>query len=441
MASMFKLPGQQVVDANGNPYSGARLYFYDAGTSTPKDVYSDAALTTPLSQPVSADSAGRWVPIFTLSSTYRVELRTSADVLIANWDNFDPGSPVTTGGGGALSIALGGTGATTAAGARSNLGITFDVGWLDVASAATVDLGAQASDNLRITGTTTITSFGTAASGVTRNLRFAGALTLTHNATSLILPGGANITTQANARAQAKSLGGGNWILQYYLPALAASQLFGVGATGGVAPILLGTGLSMSGTTLNGSSGSIVGVQAFTTPGATTYTPTAGATKALVFVTGGGGGGGGNNAAESASSGGGAGATAIFYDNAVTSRSVTVGSGGAASAGANGTSGGQSAYGSVTANGGSGGLGASSQGSLGGAGATTTSGATLSISGGNGGATDTSTATGTRGGAGGASFWGGAGARGSGGRGEDSNGTTNASTNGTDGVVLVIEFA
>jgi hypothetical protein len=91
--------------------------------------------------------------------------------------------------------------------------------WVDLASAATTDLGAQTTDNLRITGTTTITSFGTAANGVTRNLRFAAALTLTHNATSLILPGGANITTAAGDTAIAISLGSGNWVVVNYMPA------------------------------------------------------------------------------------------------------------------------------------------------------------------------------------------------------------------------------
>lgn len=65
---------------------------------------------------------------------------------------------------------------------------------VDLASAATTDIGAQTSPIVRITGTTTITSFGTNYAGH-RFLTFAGALTLTHNATSLILPGGANITT------------------------------------------------------------------------------------------------------------------------------------------------------------------------------------------------------------------------------------------------------
>lgn len=91
--------------------------------------------------------------------------------------------------------------------------------WVDLASAATTDIGAQTSNNVRITGTTTITSLGTAASGVTRQLRFAGALTLTHNATSLILPGGANISTVAGDIATAVSLGSGNWVVTDFMPA------------------------------------------------------------------------------------------------------------------------------------------------------------------------------------------------------------------------------
>lgn len=65
----------------------------------------------------------------------------------------------------------------------------------DLASAATTDIGAQLTNFLRITGTTTITSFGTNYKGP-RFLRFEGAVTLT-NSSALILPGGANITTAA----------------------------------------------------------------------------------------------------------------------------------------------------------------------------------------------------------------------------------------------------
>jgi hypothetical protein len=124
--------------------------------------------------------------------------------------------------------------------------------WVDVASAGTTDIGAAAGQAVRITGTTTITALGTAPNGVTRKLRFAASLTLTHNASSLILPGGASITTAADDRAEAVSLGAGNWIVTQYTPATTAGMRSLAGApalptgTGGVAgnwsAILPGTG-------------------------------------------------------------------------------------------------------------------------------------------------------------------------------------------------------
>ena len=81
----------------------------------------------------------------------------------------------------------------------------------DIASAETTDIGAETTQYLRVTGTTTITGLGTAAAGVVRDLLFADALTLTHNATSLILPGGDDITTAAGDVALFRSEGSGNW--------------------------------------------------------------------------------------------------------------------------------------------------------------------------------------------------------------------------------------
>lgn len=80
-----------------------------------------------------------------------------------------------------------------------------------LASAATVNIGAAAANTISISGTTTITAFDSIASGAVRVLVFQGALTLTHNATSLILPGAANITTAAGDTATLVSLGSGNW--------------------------------------------------------------------------------------------------------------------------------------------------------------------------------------------------------------------------------------
>lgn len=95
---------------------------------------------------------------------------------------------------------------------------------VNIVSAATTDIGSATSPNVRITSTNTITSFGTAAAGVTRELRFADALTLTYNATSLILPGQKNIVTTAGATATAVSLGSGNWVVTNYQAATIAAE-------------------------------------------------------------------------------------------------------------------------------------------------------------------------------------------------------------------------
>lgn len=85
-----------------------------------------------------------------------------------------------------------------------------------IASAATCDLGTKDAGALDITGTTTITSFGTVSAGIRKSLRFTGVLTLTYNATSLILPTSASITTAAGDTAIAESLGVGNWLVSDY---------------------------------------------------------------------------------------------------------------------------------------------------------------------------------------------------------------------------------
>lgn len=79
----------------------------------------------------------------------------------------------------------------------------------DVASAATVNLDSATGEFVHITGTTTITAI-TLASGAYREVVFDGALTLTHNAATLILPGGANIQTAAGDRAIFRGDGTGN---------------------------------------------------------------------------------------------------------------------------------------------------------------------------------------------------------------------------------------
>jgi len=81
--------------------------------------------------------------------------------------------------------------------------------------AGTVDLGALGALKVALTGTGTVTSFGTGPNRV-RFLRFTDAATLSHNAASLVLPGGANLVTAAGDTALAVSDAAGAWrVLDY----------------------------------------------------------------------------------------------------------------------------------------------------------------------------------------------------------------------------------
>ncbi len=86
-----------------------------------------------------------------------------------------------------------------------------------IASATTCDIGAATGENVIISGTTTITGLGTVANGVIRRVKFTGALLLTYNATSLIIPGSANITTANGDTMEVESLGSGNWVVRSYM--------------------------------------------------------------------------------------------------------------------------------------------------------------------------------------------------------------------------------
>jgi len=90
----------------------------------------------------------------------------------------------------------------------------------DIASATTTDLSTANGNYVHITGTTTITSFGNSTpAGTQMTVVFDWILTLTHNATSLKLPTGANIITQVWDAAIFESEWSGNWKCVSYLRA------------------------------------------------------------------------------------------------------------------------------------------------------------------------------------------------------------------------------
>jgi hypothetical protein len=100
----------------------------------------------------------------------------------------------------------------------------------DIASATTTNVGAVSGLMNDITGTTTVTGLGTVAAGVWKILKFEGALTLTHNASSLILPGGENVTTADGDTAIFFSEGSGNWrCISYFRAAVSPNSGFTTG--------------------------------------------------------------------------------------------------------------------------------------------------------------------------------------------------------------------
>lgn len=181
MAATLLIPPFRALDASGNPYSGAKLYFYASpGTTTPVDVYTTAALSVTHANPVVADAGGKFANIYGSSAVaYRAVMKDSADAVTLH--DFDPinagsssmvssidvsggttglsfsGGPVTSTGtitaAGTLAVANGGTGSTTASGARSSLGAA--------ASGANTDITALDQDvTITATGTIASTSIG-----------------------------------------------------------------------------------------------------------------------------------------------------------------------------------------------------------------------------------------------------------------------------------------
>lgn len=87
MATLFK-PMDVQVDGDGITLSGAKLYFYTTGTTTPQNTYSQADLDISHvnANPVLADADGLWPPIYLGTTDYKVILKTSAGATIQTLD-------------------------------------------------------------------------------------------------------------------------------------------------------------------------------------------------------------------------------------------------------------------------------------------------------------------------------------------------------------------
>lgn len=81
-------------NASGATINGAQLHFYLTGTTTHATIYADSGKVTPLSNPLTADSAGRFATIYLDEAvTYRYKLFDSDGVTLIK--DVDPVNPET----------------------------------------------------------------------------------------------------------------------------------------------------------------------------------------------------------------------------------------------------------------------------------------------------------------------------------------------------------
>jgi hypothetical protein len=120
MAALFTLPRGTLLDAGGIIIPGGTVNFYNAGTTTPQAVYSDSGLTTPISQPVTADSAGRLPAIYLTTGSFKIVVKDAGGNTLYTQDNCDSGLPASTGA--AVASLPDFFAATTEAAARTAIG-------------------------------------------------------------------------------------------------------------------------------------------------------------------------------------------------------------------------------------------------------------------------------------------------------------------------------
>ena len=81
-------PYQTVLDADGVAVSGALIYTYVGGTTTAATTYADASLATPNTNPIVADSAGRFVAYLPAGGNFKFTYKTAAGATIEEQDNI-----------------------------------------------------------------------------------------------------------------------------------------------------------------------------------------------------------------------------------------------------------------------------------------------------------------------------------------------------------------
>lgn len=97
----FSPPG--ALDTGTKSFAGAKATFFNAGTTTPRTVYTDQAETIPAASPLVADAAGLWPEIFASGGAVKVVVTYSDDT---TGYTLDPCTKVAAAGAGAASVSF-----------------------------------------------------------------------------------------------------------------------------------------------------------------------------------------------------------------------------------------------------------------------------------------------------------------------------------------------
>jgi hypothetical protein len=87
IAPLAPVARQRVLSDLGLVNAGAKLYTYEASTTTPLATYSDSALSVANANPQIANAGGLFGPIYLLPQAYKFVLHDANDLLIFEQDN------------------------------------------------------------------------------------------------------------------------------------------------------------------------------------------------------------------------------------------------------------------------------------------------------------------------------------------------------------------
>lgn len=248
MGARWDLSGVTPVNASGTPYALGKLYFYVTGTTTPTNCYSDAGLTSALTNPYTLGSDGKFPDIFPTQVRTKIVFKGADGNTITTWDPIDKSLEeiVSTGGapspaypglryidgqspahrwkrnstndgwidegpvdslGNAATVTqqLAGT-ATDAFSTPDSIASLWEIG-SDISAGSTLSLPSTGGGVFNVTGSsTTIGAISAAASGRIVRLILANAHTITHGSGINVpgslttkLPAGCEITVRRGA--------------------------------------------------------------------------------------------------------------------------------------------------------------------------------------------------------------------------------------------------